>query len=74
MAQTAGRCCLILQGMDAAGQGTGPSRSICDGVNPQGCEVHFFQATAPNETRSDFMWRHVVALRSAATSHLNASH
>jgi PPK2 family polyphosphate:nucleotide phosphotransferase len=52
---------LILQGMDAAGKDSA-IKSIFDGVNPQGCEVHSFKQPTPNELDHDFMWRSVIAL------------
>src|SRR4030081_3759235 len=52
---------LIFQGMDAAGKGSG-HKSIFDGVNPQGCEVHSFKQPSPQELDHDFLWRCAVAL------------
>jgi PPK2 family polyphosphate:nucleotide phosphotransferase len=52
---------LIFQGMDAAGKDSA-IKSIFDGVNPQGCEVHSFKQPSPNELDHDFMWRSAIAL------------
>ena len=52
---------LILQGMDAAGKDSA-IKSIFDGVNPQGCEVHSFKQPSSLELNHDFMWRSMVAL------------
>jgi PPK2 family polyphosphate:nucleotide phosphotransferase len=52
---------LIFQGMDAAGKDSA-IKSIFDGVNPQGCEVHSFKQPSPNELDHDFMWRSIIAL------------
>ncbi len=52
---------LILQGMDAAGKDSA-IKSIFDGVNPQGCEVHSFKQPTSYELDHDFMWRSVIAL------------
>jgi PPK2 family polyphosphate:nucleotide phosphotransferase len=52
---------LIFQGMDAAGKDSA-IRSIFDGVNPQGCEVHSFKQPSPQELEHDFLWRCAVAL------------
>src|ERR1700716_2897436 len=52
---------LIFQGMDAAGKDTG-IKSVFDGVNPQGCEVHSFKQPSPQELDHDFLWRCAVAL------------
>jgi PPK2 family polyphosphate:nucleotide phosphotransferase len=52
---------VIFQGMDAAGKDSA-IKSIFEGVNPQGCEVHSFKQPSTNELAHDFMWRHVVAL------------
>jgi PPK2 family polyphosphate:nucleotide phosphotransferase len=52
---------LIFQGMDAAGKDSA-IKSIFDGVNPQGCEVHAFKQPSTNELEHDFMWRCVVVL------------
>jgi PPK2 family polyphosphate:nucleotide phosphotransferase len=54
---------LIFQGMDAAGKDSA-IKSIFDGVNPQGCEVHAFKQPSPQELAHDFMWRCVIALPS----------
>src|SRR5882724_7678201 len=52
---------LIFQGMDAAGKDSA-IKSIFDGVNPQGCEVHSFKQPSPRELDHDFMWRAMIAL------------
>jgi PPK2 family polyphosphate:nucleotide phosphotransferase len=52
---------LILQGMDAAGKDSA-IKSIFEGINPQGCEVHSFKQPSTNELAHDFMWRHAIAL------------
>ncbi len=52
---------LIFQGMDAAGKDSA-IKSIFDGVNPQGCEVHSFKQPSTRELDHDFMWRSMIAL------------
>jgi PPK2 family polyphosphate:nucleotide phosphotransferase len=52
---------LIFQGMDAAGKDSA-IKSVFDGVNPQGCEVHSFKQPSPLELNHDFMWRCMIAL------------
>jgi PPK2 family polyphosphate:nucleotide phosphotransferase len=52
---------LIFQGMDAAGKDSA-IKSIFDGVNPQGCEVHSFKQPSSLELDHDFMWRNMIAL------------
>jgi len=52
---------LIFQGMDAAGKDSA-IKSIFDGVNPQGCEVHAFKQPTAHELDHDFMWRCMIAL------------
>ena len=52
---------LIFQGMDAAGKDSA-IKSIFDGVNPQGCEVHAFKQPSTLELDHDFMWRSAMAL------------
>src|ERR1700687_11981 len=52
---------LIFQGMDAAGKDSA-IKSIFDGVNPQGCEVHAFKHPTAHELDHDFMWRCMIAL------------
>jgi PPK2 family polyphosphate:nucleotide phosphotransferase len=52
---------LIFQGMDAAGKDSA-IKSIFDGVNPQGCEVHAFKQPTSRELDHDFMWRCMIAL------------
>jgi PPK2 family polyphosphate:nucleotide phosphotransferase len=52
---------LIFQGMDAAGKDSA-IKSIFDGVNPQGCEVHAFKEPTSRELDHDFMWRCMIVL------------
>jgi PPK2 family polyphosphate:nucleotide phosphotransferase len=52
---------LIFQGMDAAGKDSA-IKSIFDGVNPQGCEVHSFKQPSTLELDHDFLWRSTIAL------------
>src|ERR1700676_2736205 len=52
---------LIFQGMDAAGKDSA-IKSIFEGVNPQGCEVHAFKQPTSHELDHDFMWRCMIAL------------
>jgi PPK2 family polyphosphate:nucleotide phosphotransferase len=52
---------LVFQGMDAAGKDSA-IKSIFDGVNPQGCEMHSFKQPSTLELSHDFMWRGAVAL------------
>ena len=52
---------LIFQGMDAAGKDSA-IKSIFDGVNPQGCEVHSFKLPSTLELNHDFLWRSMIAL------------
>lgn len=52
---------LIFQGMDAAGKDSA-IKSVFDGVNPQGCEVHSFKQPTSYELDHDFMWRSAIAL------------
>jgi PPK2 family polyphosphate:nucleotide phosphotransferase len=52
---------LIFQGMDAAGKDSA-IKSIFDGVNPQGCDVHSFKEPTSHELNHDFLWRCMVAL------------
>jgi PPK2 family polyphosphate:nucleotide phosphotransferase len=52
---------VILQGMDAAGKDSA-IKSIFEGVNPQGCEVHSFKQPTSHELDHDFMWRAMIAL------------
>src|SRR4030088_1399325 len=60
-AQNSWSLLLIFQGMDAAGKDSA-IKSIFDGVNPQGCEVHSFKQPTFQELEHDFMWRCVIAL------------
>src|ERR1700688_3462286 len=52
---------VILQGMDASGKDSA-IKSIFEGVNPQGCEVHSFKQPTSHELDHDFMWRAMIAL------------
>jgi PPK2 family polyphosphate:nucleotide phosphotransferase len=52
---------LIFQGMDAAGKDSA-IKSIFEGVNPQGCEVHSFKQPSTLELNHDFLWRGMIAL------------
>jgi PPK2 family polyphosphate:nucleotide phosphotransferase len=52
---------LIFQGMDAAGKDRA-IKSIFEGVNPQGCEVHSFKQPSTLELNHDFLWRSMIAL------------
>jgi PPK2 family polyphosphate:nucleotide phosphotransferase len=52
---------LVFQGMDAAGKDSA-IKSIFDGVNPQGCEVHSFKQPSAHELDHDFMWRSMTVL------------
>src|SRR5260370_2022142 len=47
--------------MDAAGKDSA-IKSIFDGVNPQGCEVHAFKQPTSHELDHDFLWRSTIAL------------
>jgi PPK2 family polyphosphate:nucleotide phosphotransferase len=49
--------------MDAAGKDSA-IKSIFEGVNPQGCEVHAFKQPSSQELDHDFMWRCMIALPS----------
>ena len=52
---------LIFQGMDASGKDSA-IKSIFEGINPQGCDVHSFKRPTPHELDHDFMWRSTIAL------------
>ena len=52
---------LIFQGMDAAGKDSA-IKSIFEGIDPQGCEVHSFKQPSTLELDHDFMWRSVIVL------------
>jgi PPK2 family polyphosphate:nucleotide phosphotransferase len=52
---------LIFQGMDAAGKDSA-IKSVFDGINPQGCEVHAFKVPSSRELDHDFLWRAAIAL------------
>jgi PPK2 family polyphosphate:nucleotide phosphotransferase len=60
-AQNSWSLLLIFQGMDAAGKDSA-IKSIFDGVNPQGCEVHSFKQPTSKELEHDFMWRCMMVL------------
>jgi PPK2 family polyphosphate:nucleotide phosphotransferase len=47
---------LVLQGLDASGK-DGVIRSVCTGLNPQGCRVVSFKAPLANELAHDYLWR-----------------
>jgi PPK2 family polyphosphate:nucleotide phosphotransferase len=47
--------------MDAAGKDSA-IKSVFEGVNPQGCEVHSFKQPTSYELDHDFMWRSAIAL------------
>lgn len=52
---------LIFQGMDAAGKDSA-IKSVFDGINPQGCEVHSFKQPTTHELDHDYLWRSMIAL------------
>src|SRR3979490_424958 len=52
---------LVFQGMDAAGKDSA-TKSVFDGVNPQGCEVTSFKQPSTKELDHDFLWRSMIAL------------
>jgi len=52
---------LIFQGMDASGKDSA-IKSIFEGVNPQGCDVHSFKQPTSHELDHDFLWRSTIAL------------
>ena len=52
---------LVFQGMDASGKDSA-IKSVFDGVNPQGCEVHSFKQPSSRELDHDFLWRTAIAL------------
>jgi len=52
---------LIFQGMDAAGKDSA-IKSVFDGINPQGCEVHSFKQPSTHELDHDFLWRSNIVL------------
>jgi PPK2 family polyphosphate:nucleotide phosphotransferase len=52
---------LIFQGMDASGKDSA-IKSIFEGINPQGCDVHSFKQPTSHELDHDFMWRSTIAL------------
>jgi PPK2 family polyphosphate:nucleotide phosphotransferase len=52
---------IVLQGLDAAGK-DGVIEHVMSGVNPQGCDVHPFNAPSQLELDHDFLWRAAVVL------------
>lgn len=52
---------LIFQGMDASGKDSA-IKSIFEGINPQGCDVHSFKQPTIHELDHDFLWRSTIAL------------
>jgi polyphosphate kinase 2 (PPK2 family) len=52
---------LVFQGMDASGKDSA-IKSVFEGVNPQGCEVHSFKQPSSRELDHDFLWRSAIAL------------
>src|SRR6059036_2989552 len=52
---------LIIQAMDAAGK-DGTIKHVMSGVNPQGCDVHPFNAPSSEELDHDYLWRAMKAL------------
>ena len=52
---------LIFQGMDASGKDSA-NKSIFEGINPQGCDVHSFKQPTSHELDHDFLWRSTIAL------------
>jgi PPK2 family polyphosphate:nucleotide phosphotransferase len=52
---------LIFQGMDASGKDSA-IKSIFEGVNPQGCDVHSFKQPTSHELDHDFLWRSTIGL------------
>jgi PPK2 family polyphosphate:nucleotide phosphotransferase len=53
----------IFQAMDAGGK-DGTIKHVMTGVNPQGCDVHAFQAPSTEELEHDFLWRAAARLPS----------
>src|ERR1700721_316707 len=51
---------LIFQGMDASGKDSA-IKSIFDGVNPQGCEVHWFKQPTPQDLSHVFLCGGITA-------------
>lgn len=47
---------VVFQALDAAGK-DGTIKAVMTGINPAGCEVHFFKAPTPHELDHDFLWR-----------------
>ncbi len=54
--KAAGRCLLVLQGMDTAGK-DGTIRHVMRGFNPQSCQVTSFKQPGVEELAHDFLWR-----------------
>lgn len=50
------RVLVVLQAMDAGGK-DGVIRSVFQGVNPQGVQVHCFKQPSAEELAHDFLWR-----------------
>lgn len=65
---------LVFQGMDSAGK-DGAIAHVMSGVNPQGVEVHSFEAPTKEEDEHDFLWRcERVAPRRGRIGIFNRSH
>jgi PPK2 family polyphosphate:nucleotide phosphotransferase len=65
---------VVLQAIDAGGK-DGTIRSVFEGVNPQGVEVHSFKAPTEEELAHDFLWRvHNHVPRSGHIGIFNRSH
>jgi len=47
---------IVFQGMDASGKDSA-IKHVMSGVNPQGCEVHRFNAPSAEELAHTFLWR-----------------
>ena len=47
--------------MDASGKDSA-IKSVFEGVNPQGCDVHSFKQPTSHELDHDFLWRSTIAL------------
>ena len=47
--------------MDASGKDSA-IKSIFEGINPQGCDVHSFKQPTSHELDHDFLWRSTIAL------------
>ena len=65
---------LVLQGLDASGK-DGVIRSVCTGLNPQGCRIVSFKAPEANELAHDYLWRvHAAAPVRGEIGIFNRSH